>query len=120
MTTTNSSNVSTETSATEQTVSLRFEQEYTLRSQEGRRGRPRKRGQAYVRPEIEGAALDEQATRRALAAFYGIQAKDIAFYRHNDVPGALLAFIIPCLDKDTGHTFVGATGALGAAKLAQE
>lgn len=108
---TNSANVSESTTSV---ASLRFEQEYSLRSQEGRRGRPRKRGQAYVRPETEGAVLDGQAVRRALASHYGVSVKEIAFYRHNDVPGALLAFIIPCLDKDTGHTFVGAMGALGA------
>lgn len=115
--TTNSSNVST-VSVTLPTVSLRFCQAYNLLSQEGRRGRPRKRGQAYVRPENDGVKLDAQRTREALAGFYGIPAKEIAFYRHNDGNDGTLAFIIPCLDKDTGHTFIGANGAFGADKAA--
>lgn len=105
MTTTNSTNVASAP------VSLRLRQDFTLPSQEGRRGRPRSRGRAYVRSMNNHTLLGFEATRAALAAHYGMKVSELARYGHEEIDGILWVFIVPSLHKDQGQFFDGVPGA---------
>lgn len=83
--------------------SLRFGQHYSLASQEGKAGRPRKCGRVVVRNAVEGTTLDLHTVRAAVAAFFGQKPTDLAHYAHEITPVSL-TFRVPGLDKDTGIT----------------